>query len=157
MSIAVLGAGLVATGPPAVATDRFTLYVNAVYRDLLGRAPDPEGLVTWTSVLGRVPLQSVANSITHSEEFRSKLITQAYVTYLGRAPEPAGLRFWLDQMGRGWTIAQIDSGFISSDEYYAANGNDPVRWVKSMYLTCWTGPRPTPRRSGGRRGSVTTG
>ena len=133
---AVLALGTAVAVPAAAADDaQLRNYVFAVYQDLFGRDPDPTGLATWTSQLrGGAPRQSVANAITHSEEFRSGLITDAYDAYLGRSPDAAGLRFWLGQMGRGWTIAQIDSGFISSDEYYAANGNDPVRWVKSMYL-----------------------
>ncbi|WP_421732446.1 DUF4214 domain-containing protein [Cellulomonas sp.] len=131
----VLGLGSVAT-EPAAAADDFALrdYVTGVYHSLFHRDPDPEGLAMWTAQLRNgAPRQAVANAITHSVEFRSGLVAQAYVSYLGRGPEPAGLRFWVDQMARGATIAQIDSGFISSEEYYAANGNDPVRWVRSMY------------------------
>ena len=120
-----------ASPPP----DPNAIYVTSVYLDLFGRLPDPTGLSTWDGLLDRrtVPRVAVANAITSSEEFRSTLIVGLYNKYLGRGPDPAGLRFWLDKMAQGWTIERIGSGFISSDEYYAAAGSTPAGWTRALY------------------------
>ena len=44
-------------------------------------------------------------------------------------------------MGSGWTISQMESGFIASDEYYARAGSTPAGWVTSCMPTCWGAPR----------------
>jgi hypothetical protein len=133
--------GLAAGTAPASAssaepnTFEASKYVTSVYLDLFGRYPDSEGLTHWVVRLAirKAPRVEVANAITGSEEFRSALITEAYAGYLGREPDAAGLRFWLDKMAHGWTIEQIESGFIASDEYYQLSGSTPAGWVEDLY------------------------
>jgi hypothetical protein len=133
--------GLLAGATPASASSaepnfyETRLYVNSVYVDLFGRNAEPAGLDHWTTRLffRHQPRVTVANGITGSEEFRSTLIVDLYAEYLGREPDAAGLRFWLDKMAAGWTIAQIGSGFIASDEYYAQAGSTPAGWVEDLY------------------------
>lgn len=109
-------------------------YVSRVYRDLFGRAPDATGLAGWTaSLTGGAPRISVANSITSSTEYRSKLITNAYREFLGRAPDSGGLAGWLGAMQAGTTIQQMEAGFLASDEYYARAGGTPAGWVGQLY------------------------
>ena len=76
---------------------------------------------------------AVANAITSSAEYRSKLITGSYAHYLGRTPDPGGLASWLAAMGRGMTIEQMQSGFIASPEYYAKAGSTDAGWVTKLY------------------------
>lgn len=130
--------------PPAVAAPQalpdvdanVRAYVTQVYRDLFDRAPDPAGLDTWTtSLLSGVAYGSVANSITSSTEYRSRLITAAYQTYLGRTPDLSGLQFWLAQMTGGRHIEQMQSGFIASEEFYARGGGSVRGWVALLYQT----------------------
>jgi N-acetylmuramoyl-L-alanine amidase/Domain of unknown function (DUF4214) len=110
------------------------LYITRVYSDLFSRAPDPGGLATWISALtSGTPRVAVANAITSSAEYRSKLITGSYGHYLGRTPDPGGLASWLAAMGRGMTIAQMESGFIASPEYYAKAGSTYAGWVTKLY------------------------
>lgn len=120
---------------PATAHAETSAYIDSVYLDLFDRHPDPAGMATWLDQLlnRRAPRVSVANAITSSEEFRSTLIVDLYAAYLGRQPDAAGLRFWLDKMARGWTIAQIGSGFIASDEYYAQAGSTRAGWAQKLY------------------------
>ena len=61
------------------------------------------------------------------------MITGSYQHYLGRLPDPGGLRSWLGAMGRGWTISQMESGFIASAEYYAKAGSTDAGWVTKLY------------------------
>jgi N-acetylmuramoyl-L-alanine amidase/Domain of unknown function (DUF4214) len=109
-------------------------YVTRVYSDLFNRPPDPTGLAGWTSALmKRTPRVAVANAITYSNEYRTKLITGSYLHYLGRTPDPGGLASWLGGMGRGMTIEQMESGFIASPEYYGKAGSTDVAWVTKLY------------------------
>lgn len=120
-----------ATPRESTATER---YVKAVYRDLFQRDPDPSGLATWTGALDRGTARAaVANSITGSTEYRSRLIQRVYRDHLGRGADSGGLTFWLGQMGRGWTVQQIEGGFIASDEYYARAGRGTAGWVACLY------------------------
>jgi hypothetical protein len=119
----------------AVPTDATTRrYVAQVYRDLFNRQPDPAGLATWATALANgTPRVAVANAITYSTEFRTGLIRGSYQRYLGREPDAAGLATWLAAMERGWTVSQIESGFIASDEYYANAGSTYAAWVARLY------------------------
>ncbi|MDQ5841513.1 MAG: DUF4214 domain-containing protein, partial [Chloroflexota bacterium] len=109
-------------------------YVSRVYLDLFNRAPDAAGLAGWTAKLDSgTPRVAVANAITSSPEYRSKLIAGSYAKYLGRTPDPTGLSGWLAAMNRGITISQMESGFIASNEYYAKAGATNAAWVGKLY------------------------
>lgn len=61
------------------------------------------------------------------------LITDAYEYYLGRSPEPAGLQHWLGEMRAGMTIAQLEAGFLSSEEFFAQNESGEWFWIRALY------------------------
>ena len=111
-------------------------YVTAVYNDLFAREPDPAGLEHWMRALrGGAGYGLVADSITGSDEYRSTLIRATYGRYLGRSPDPAGLRHWLERMRSGLRIEDMQSGFISSPEFYARYGGTDRGWVTGLYQT----------------------
>lgn len=111
-------------------------YVTQVYADLFKRSVDPSGLRTWADALaGGAPRVAVANAITYSPEYRSRLITASYQTYLGRRPDPGGLQNWLAVMVAGGTIQQMESGFLASDEFYLRAGSTDAGWVRKLYAT----------------------
>ena len=76
---------------------------------------------------------AVANSITYSTEYRSRLITGSYQQYLGRGPDGPGLAQWLVLMNRGLTIEQMERGFLASDEYFGRAGGTPRGWITALY------------------------
>ena len=109
-------------------------YVGRVYSDLFGRSVDAGGAQTWRNALTTgTPRVAVANAITSSAEYRSKLITGSYATYLGRTPDPSGLKFWLAQMSAGMTIQTMEAGFLASTEYYSKAGGSNAAWVTELY------------------------
>lgn len=109
-------------------------YVRKVYADLFNRTVDPTGLETWTAALtSGTPRGSVADAITGSTEYRSRLITGSYREFLDRSPDPEGLRSWLAAMGAGMTIQTMESGFLASEEYFARSGRDAATWVIRLY------------------------
>jgi subtilisin family serine protease len=143
-SFTVNAANWVGAGPASPASapvvplyaDGVQRYVTKVYADLFRRAPDPAGLQTWSAALGQgAPYGAVANAITYSGEFRSRLITSSYQRYLGRGPDAAGLQGWLAGMNRGLQIEQMQSGFISSPEFYVRSGGTDRLWVAELYRT----------------------
>lgn len=116
------------------ALEEVEAYVEAVYLDLFGRAPDPQGLAGWGAALrSGTPYGAVADGITYSREFRQGLITDAYLAYLGRAPDPAGLTAWADAMDAGLHIQQMEAGFLASPEYYGVAGATDAAWVRALY------------------------
>src|SRR5262249_49963390 len=78
-----------------------TAFVEELYQDLLGRAPEPGGLNAWVNTLLQgTPRQQVAQAIWNSAEHRGREADQFYLTYLHRAAGRArGLGECLD--GRG--------------------------------------------------------
>lgn len=151
---------------PAVGCVAPTPYVIQVYRDLLGRVPDPAGQAVWEGELeAGTPYGEVANAITGSDEYRSRLIRESYTRYLGRGAEPAGLAYWLSRMHAGVHIEDMQAGFIASDEFYARGGGTDAGWVALLYRTV-LGRTPAPSEvawwvgaigSGMNRGSVALG
>ncbi|WP_217614373.1 DUF4214 domain-containing protein [Cellulomonas sp. GbtcB1] len=129
----VAGTARVTVGPSAEAS-QIQRYVTKVYQDLFLRAPDPTGLTSWTrNLLAGQPRVAVANAITGSDEYRSRLIAGAYQTYLGRSPDPAGAASWLRAMQTGSTVQSIEGGFIASAEYYQRAGGSNSAWVARLY------------------------
>jgi len=138
--LATTCAGATTTVPPVADVPETTTavqsYVSKVYQDLFHRTPDPTGLTNWTASLrGGQPYSSVANSITASDEYRSRMIVATYNRYLGRGAEPSGLAFWLKQMANGRHIEQVQAGFISSDEFFLQQGGTSAGWVTGLYRT----------------------
>ncbi|TFV91567.1 DUF4214 domain-containing protein [Blastococcus sp. CT_GayMR20] len=143
-SFTVTATNWAGTGPasPASASvvplyaDGVRRYVTKVYGDLFQRTPDAIGLNDWTSSLTRgTPYGAVANGITYSREFRSRLITGSYQRYLSRVPDAPGLEGWLTEMDRGLHIEQMQAGFISSMEFYLQSGANDRQWVANLYRT----------------------
>jgi hypothetical protein len=119
---------------PSAATAGVVRYVTRVYADLFGRQPDPRGLQNWTTKLtSGTPRIAVANSITYSDEYRSRLIAATYQRYLDRAPDAHGAATWLQAMRTGRTIQQMEVGFVASDEYYRRAGGTDAAWVSRLY------------------------
>jgi subtilisin family serine protease len=112
----------------------FEEYVTRVYEDLFEREPDAAGLAHWTAALNSgTPRRAVADAITSSTEFRSRLIAESYRTYLDREPDRAGLSGWLTAMSRGLTIERMQAGFVASPEYYRGAGGTNELWVRELY------------------------
>ncbi|HVX15362.1 MAG TPA: DUF4214 domain-containing protein [Pirellulales bacterium] len=97
-------------------------WVSAIYRLLLGRTADGDGLTYWTGQLSAgVSRLAIAERIANSSENDSQLITADYEHYLGRAPDSDGLTYWLGQFTAGKTNEDIIAGFTGSEEFFAAN------------------------------------
>jgi len=96
-----------------------TAWIDAVYKLLLGRAPDATGESYWNDQLDAgQTLNQVAQGIADSQENNTQLINDDYFHYLGRAADPDGLAYWLKQFTAGQTNEDVIAGFTGSAEYY---------------------------------------
>ncbi len=99
--------------------------VERLYRDVLGRAPDPGGRAYWTGRLAEgVPLAEVGSAFYGSSEYRraagstDAYIDRLYRTLLGRPPDPGGRAYWVRELDEDRaTPAQVTIGFYQSEEF----------------------------------------
>jgi len=96
-----------------------TLWVDAMYEDLLGRAPDSQGEAFWVGQLAAGESRSaVALGFAASPERETKRITQDYVDFLDRFPTPSEVDSWVQEFEHGVTNEDVITAFVASDEYY---------------------------------------
>ena len=116
-------------------SDLNSLYVTAVFLDVLGRTPDAGGLQFWTQQLdGGTAVSSVAQAIAHSAEYYQKFVIEPdYLKLLGRAADSAGIQFWVAQMQGGLTDQELEAGFVASDEFFTKAGGTNTDWVDAVF------------------------
>jgi hypothetical protein len=100
---------------PSLSAD--AAWVTALYRNILGRDVDQQGLSYWVDYIQSHSKQSVVLGFVTSDEYRLQLIDGWFETYLGRALDASGAAYWLHQMQQGLGQDQIVIGILSSDEY----------------------------------------
>lgn len=121
-------------------------FVHNLYRELLGREPDPAGEAYWVAQVQQndtaAGRQTVISSFLNSTEYKDHYITTLYEVFLGRAPEAAGLQFWTAKMGEPGTAGGhsgsadeklILAGIVGSDEFYADVGGTSQGFVHALY------------------------
>jgi hypothetical protein len=111
--------------------------VEGMYEDLLDRAPDESGLTAYKgAIAGGASAVDVVRSITSSEEYNRRKITQAYVSVLGRSPDEPGVRSWLAAIARRTVVIdEIANHLVASDEFFARSGGTDAGLVRTMYTS----------------------
>jgi hypothetical protein len=95
-----------------------TLYVTTLYQDLLGRAPEPDGLIYWVGRLNAGGFRGpVSTSILTSTEGYQNLVTSIFRTFLRHPPDGGGLAYWTGRLQSGLRDEQFIASIIGSDEY----------------------------------------
>jgi subtilisin family serine protease len=116
-------------------------FIDGLYLDLLGRAPDPSGLALWNSWLaaGRTRLQ-VVQAIQGSPEAAETKVARWFQTDLGRVAPLAtlkadpGVDALASQLLFGASDDSVRAEILSAPEFLASNGYDPTRIVSALYL-----------------------
>jgi hypothetical protein len=109
-------------------------WVVGLYRDLLGRDPDPQGLQDWLAALQRgVSPAQIAYGFAASAEREAQRITADYQKFLGRNPEPGSIPGWVDAFLHGASNEDIVAGFVASPEYFQGHYTDLRDWLFSAY------------------------
>jgi hypothetical protein len=102
--------------------------ITRLYREVLGRDPDPGGLNHyrqlwrdgWTQ--GRIR-DDLRRSAEGREGYARTVITRVYRDLLGRDPDPGGYATYEKLIReRGWTERQVREAIMSSDEYRQRRG-----------------------------------
>jgi hypothetical protein len=99
-------------------------FVDLVYQNILGRAPDPGGYAFWVGELnsGRRTRGQVMTGFSDSAEYEGLTSHEVYVTmmYIGmlrRSPDEGGFNFWVDYLDSGNSGLALIDGFLNSQEY----------------------------------------
>jgi len=124
-------------------------FVDAIYRNVLGRTGDAEGRRFWLDAIdsGRLSRVQVLISVSESPEniaatgtnepIRSDeaQILRLYQAAFGRSPDAGGFAFWAGQYRGGRALESIAGDFVGSDEWASRFGSQPTAesLVDSLY------------------------
>tara|TARA_R110000822_G_scaffold114834_2_gene246551 strand:- start:2442 stop:4127 length:1686 start_codon:yes stop_codon:yes gene_type:complete len=98
--------------------------ISKMYQDVLGRAPDAEGMKYWMSTIGAdrsispdemTQWQNAAQPELMKDP--SKWLAQSYQNVLGRAPDEAGLKYWMDTIGADKSISPEEAAQWQAEAY----------------------------------------
>jgi autotransporter-associated beta strand protein len=118
-----------------------SVWVTALYMDILGRTPSATEVQGWvTQLASGFSDLSVASVFVGGVEKEQENIINAYQTFLGRAPSQAEIVNYLNQFTANatppYTIEDLRRDFVSAPEYYTrpskGNGMDST-WVTSAF------------------------
>jgi hypothetical protein len=109
------------------------VFLNRLYEDVLGRAPDLPGLNGWFGLLlAGVPRAAVVHAVWDSPEHRGLEVDHDFLLYLHRPDSPAERQLWVNAFLMGATENQVALAMLTSPEYTAAHP-DAGGFVASLY------------------------
>ena len=122
-------------------------FVDLVYQNVLGRAPDAPGRAFWMRQLaGGVSRGAVMIGFSESSEMIARTgtvgpttvveaeIYRLYVAFFLRFPDPAGFQYWVGVRQSGRTLESIAADFAGSPEFVSTYGSLPdYRFVELAY------------------------
>ena len=99
--------------------------MQRLYREVLGRDGDVNGLNDWTRLLlnGEATGAELVADFIGSPEYREKetenasFVEMLYQTMLNRSSDPEGKAHWCSQLDEGRSRYEILKGFIFSEEF----------------------------------------
>ena len=120
--------------PPPPSTERLGRFVDAVYRDFLGRSPDAGGRSFWIGRLAAgMPRGEFTNAVARSPEWLGRTVGGLYQLAFGRQPDPGGLAHWTGRLAAGVPVAELAATLLGSDESFALGGGTPAGYVDRLY------------------------
>jgi RHS repeat-associated protein len=101
-----------------VAPEPFSLFVTALYQNVLNRVPAVGEVSPWVQLLVAGHSRAeVTQWFWESAEHRGIQVDGFYRTYLGRSADAAGRAGWAGALVAGMSETAVEEGFISSPEY----------------------------------------
>lgn len=96
-------------------------FVDALYRDILGRNADASGKAYFSAALGGgMSRNTLVSSLMSSDEFRRREVSRLYQELLGRKADAGGLQAFSAYLGAGGnSSSSLKLTLIASDEYFA--------------------------------------
>ena len=130
-------------------------YLTALYRDGLGREPDPEGLASWLAE-GRngATRANMLAAFAGSNEALQRvlalanlpqidnpglLVNSLYKTAFGRPADPAGLANGVRQLQSGISLEVLAEQIAASGEFQARHGSGRSLDIKYLTALYWDG------------------
>ena len=92
-------------------------YVSALYRDIIGRDPDPGGLSYWVGVLRGSGRGQVVNGLWYATETFNVRVDEAFRAFLGRAPSASETAAWAG-IARSAGLTGMRTYLMTTDEYW---------------------------------------
>jgi hypothetical protein len=111
-------------------------FVDHLYRDLLGRVPDPAGESFWAGLLDRDQANryQVAWAIAQSPEHHLLEVQDLYRRLLRREADASGLVTWVNFLDRGGTAEGLEARLLGSEEYFARiGGGTAAGFLQALY------------------------
>lgn len=110
-------------------------YVTALYRDFMGRTPDPSGLDYWVGlVAGGWSHATVSGLVAGSPEALRFFVAKQYQEILGRTPDPSGLAYWVGRIaGHELSATTVTVMLYASAEFVADVGGTDPAWIRALY------------------------
>jgi hypothetical protein len=109
-------------------------WLDALYRDVLGRSADAAGEANWLQVLASGASRfNVALAFATSVEHESILIAADYQRYLGRSASAAEVASWVNNLQHGLSDEQVAAAFVASDEFFTGHGSSTPGWLDGAY------------------------
>jgi Domain of unknown function (DUF4214) len=110
-------------------------FVTQAYEDLLGRAPDPNGLAYWSEQLIQASMTrtQVATGIEGSLEYLTVEVQELYGEYLHRTAEQAAVTTWTTFLRSGGSVEQLSAMIVGSNEYFNAHGGTAAGFLVAVY------------------------
>jgi len=111
-------------------------FLSEVYRDMLGRPIDPQGLATWTAALNSgASRNQVVRNIQNAPtlEYRDDQVQAIYHQYLHRAAEATALQNDAAFLQNGGTPEQLIDIVVSSPEYNQRTNGSNDGWLDVFY------------------------
>jgi alpha-tubulin suppressor-like RCC1 family protein len=101
-------------------------FVTLVYRNVLGREPDADGLAYWTGELaaGRLSRGGLLVGFSESAEYRtaiapSAFVASAFAALLQQAPDATGFEFWRARITAGGLRSELIDALLALPQYRA--------------------------------------
>lgn len=100
-------------------------FVDLIYRNVLGRAPEAQGRAYWIAQLNAgLDRGQTMTYFSESPEYLARSerwvqVTMIYVGLLRRAPEREGFDYWVGELTGGRSVLDMIGGFLDSGEYAA--------------------------------------
>jgi len=127
--------GLILSSQEYVGAAQDILWLQGVYRDVLGRNGDNVNeLGAWLSLLrSGVDRTSIATAIAGSAEADTRVVTGMYERLLHRQPDAPGLSYFVHLLQTGSSAADVVDMIVSSPEYFKHQGGTNTEFVVGMY------------------------
>ncbi|HEV3084681.1 MAG TPA: DUF4214 domain-containing protein, partial [Gemmataceae bacterium] len=94
-------------------------FLDAIYGDLLNRAPDAAGRAAWDHALATgTTTGQVAAAMLNSTEYRQDLVSGFYLHYLERTADKPGLDSLVNMLSLGARDEQVIAIMVGSDEFF---------------------------------------